>query len=74
MQSDLLFLKYDIIIYIKYWSNFWNGGNILMQYLCAGYDRLSDADNKNDESSSIQSQKMIIDSFAKFNNLMYNRR
>ncbi len=40
-----------------------------MQYLCAGYDRLSDADNKNDESSSIQSQKMIIDSFAKFNNL-----
>ena len=40
-----------------------------MQYLCAGYDRLSEADNKNDESSSIQSQKMIIDSFAKFNNL-----
>lgn len=40
-----------------------------MQYLCGGYDRLSDADNKNDESSSIQSQKMIIDSFAKFNNL-----
>ena len=40
-----------------------------MQYLCAGYDRLSDADNKNDESSSIQSQKIIIDSFAKFNNL-----
>ena len=39
-----------------------------MQYLCAGYNRLSDADNKNDESSSIQSQKMIIDSFAKFNN------
>lgn len=40
-----------------------------MQYLCAGYDRLSDADNKTDESSSIQSQKLIIDSFAKFNNL-----
>mgnify|MGYP004523660501 CR=1 FL=1 len=40
-----------------------------MQYLCGGYDRLSDADNKNDESSSIKSQKMIIDSFAKFNNL-----
>ena len=40
-----------------------------MQYLCAGYDRLSDVDNKNDESSSIQSQKIIIDSFAKFNNL-----
>ena len=40
-----------------------------MQYLCAGYNRLSDADNKNDESSSIQSQKMIIESFANFNNL-----
>lgn len=40
-----------------------------MQYLCAGYNRLSDADNKNDESSSIQSQKMIIEAFAKFNNL-----
>ncbi len=40
-----------------------------MEYLCGGYDRLSDADNTNDESSSIQSQKMIIDSFAKFNNL-----
>src|SRR5574344_51230 len=39
-----------------------------MQYLCGGYDRLSDADNKVDESSSIQSQKMIIDAFAKFNN------
>jgi len=40
-----------------------------MKYLCAGYNRLSDADNKNDESSSIQSQKMIIEAFAKFNNL-----
>lgn len=40
-----------------------------MEYICGGYDRLSDADNKHDESSSIQSQKMIIDSFAKFNNL-----
>lgn len=39
-----------------------------MQYLCGGYNRLSDADNKVDESSSIQSQKMIIDAFAKFNN------
>ena len=38
----------------------WSGGNILMQYLCVGYDRLSDADNKNDESSYIQSQKMHI--------------
>lgn len=40
-----------------------------MQYRCGAYNRLSDADNKNDESSSIQSQKMIIESFAKFNNL-----
>ena len=37
-----------------------------MQYLCAGYNRLSDGDNKKDESSSIQSQKMIIEAFAKF--------
>ena len=40
-----------------------------MEYICGGYERLSDADNKNEESSSIQSQKIIIDSFAKFNNL-----
>lgn len=40
-----------------------------MEYICGAYDRLSDADNRNDESSSIQSQKIIIDSFAKFNNL-----
>ena len=40
-----------------------------MEYICGGYDRLSDADSKTDESSSIQSQKIIIDSFAKFNNL-----
>ena len=44
-----------------------------MQYLCASYRRLSEADNDKenpvDESSSIKSQKMIIDSFAKFNNL-----
>ena len=40
-----------------------------MEYICGAYDRLSDADNKIDESSSIQSQKIIIDSFAKFNNL-----
>ena len=40
-----------------------------MEYICGAYDRLSDADNKTDESSSIQSQKIIIDSFAKFNNL-----
>ena len=40
-----------------------------MEYICGAYDRLSDADSKIDESSSIQSQKIIIDSFAKFNNL-----
>lgn len=43
-----------------------------MQYLCGSYSRLSLADlknNNNDESSSIQSQKMIIESFSKFNNL-----
>ncbi len=40
-----------------------------MEYICGGYERLSDADNKNEESSSIQSQKIIIESFAKFNNL-----
>lgn len=36
---------------------------------CASYLRLSLADdNKTDESSSISSQRMIIESFAKFNN------
>ena len=41
-----------------------------MQYLCGSYTRLSKDDVKgSDESSSIQSQKMIINSFAKFNNL-----
>lgn len=40
-----------------------------MEYICGAYDRLSDADCTTDESSSIQSQKIIIDSFAKFNNL-----
>ena len=44
-----------------------------MEYICGAYDRLSDADNKIDESSSIQSQKIIIDSFAKFNNLKIYR-
>ncbi len=40
-----------------------------MKYICAAYDRLSNTDNKSDISSSIKSQKIIIDSFAKFNNL-----
>ena len=30
-----------------------------MEYICGAYDRLSDADNKVDESSSIQSQKRV---------------
>ena len=35
---------------------------------CAGYYRLSKEDDRNnDESSSISSQKMIVQSFAKFN-------
>ena len=41
-----------------------------MKYICGAYDRLSDSDSKIDESSSIQSQKIIINSFAKFNNLI----
>lgn len=42
-------------------------GNI---YKCASYSRLSKEDeNRTDESSSISSQKLVISSFAKFNNL-----
>lgn len=38
-------------------------------YNCASYKRLSKEDiGKNDESSSIQSQRLIIDAFAKHNN------
>jgi DNA invertase Pin-like site-specific DNA recombinase len=40
-----------------------------MEYICGAYERLSEADNKTDESSSIQSQKIIIESFTKYNNL-----
>lgn len=40
-----------------------------MHYKCGMYCRLSDADKKSDESSSIQSQKMIIESFANFNKM-----
>lgn len=39
----------------------------MITYLAAGYERLSKEDDKRDESSSIESQKMIIESFAKFN-------
>ena len=39
---------------------------------CAGYFRLSKEDERhNDESSSISSQRMIVQSFAKFNNFGY---
>lgn len=37
--------------------------------LAAGYERLSKEDDRSDQSSSIHSQQMIIDSFAKFNNI-----
>ena len=39
------------------------------KYLVGAYERLSKEDDKKDESSSIESQKMIIESFAKFNQL-----
>lgn len=38
-------------------------------YKCASYTRLLRDDKNIDVSSSIQSQKMIVSSFAKFNNL-----
>lgn len=43
--------------------------NIKQDYLVGGYERLSREDDRKDESSSIESQKMIIESFAKFNHL-----
>lgn len=39
------------------------------KYLVGAYERLSKEDDKKDDSSSIESQKMIIESFAKFNQL-----
>lgn len=39
------------------------------QYLVGAYERLSREDSKLEESSSIKSQRMIIESFAKFNHL-----
>lgn len=41
---------------------------IVSNYRVSGYERLSREDDRKDESSSIESQKMIIESFAKFNN------
>ena len=38
-------------------------------YLVGAYERLSKEDDRRDESSSIESQKMIIESFARFNDL-----
>ena len=34
-------------------------------YLVGAYERLSKEDDRRDESSSIESQKMIIESFAR---------
>lgn len=39
------------------------------KYYVGAYERLSREDDRKEESSSIESQKMIIDSFAKFNKL-----
>lgn len=36
-------------------------------YKVAAYERLSKEDDRKEESSSIESQRMIIESFAKFN-------
>ena len=45
-------------------------GNNNKIYNCGDYLRLSKEDlGRNDESSSIQSQRMIIEGFAKHNNL-----
>ncbi len=41
-------------------------------YIVGAYVRLSKEDDRSDESSSIDSQKLIIESFAKFNNLKIN--
>lgn len=43
--------------------------SFISNYKVAAYERLSREDDRIDESSSIESQKMIIESFAKFNNL-----
>ena len=39
------------------------------KYYVGAYERLSREDDRKEESSSIESQKMIIESFAKFNKL-----
>lgn len=39
------------------------------RYLVGAYERLSKEDDRQDNSSSIESQRMIIESFANFNNL-----
>lgn len=39
-------------------------------YKVAAYERLSREDDRKEESSSIESQRMIIESFAKFNNFI----
>lgn len=51
------------------------GGDLMKQYsinqnyYVGAYERLSREDDRKEESSSIESQKMIIESFAKFNML-----
>lgn len=45
-----------------------SSNNNFSNYQVAAYERLSKEDDGCDESSSIASQKMIIESFAKFNN------
>lgn len=51
------------------------GGDLMQQFLfnqkyyVGAYERLSREDDRKEESSSIESQKMIIESFAKFNKL-----
>ena len=51
------------------------GGDLMKQYsfnqnyYVGAHERLSREDDRKEESSSIESQKMIIESFAKFNKL-----
>lgn len=46
-----------------------SSSHFFTEWLAAGYERLSKEDDKNDQSSSIKSQRMIIDSFANFNKI-----
>jgi len=46
-----------------------SSSHLFTEWLAGGYERLSKEDDKNDQSSSIKSQRMIIDSFANFNKI-----